>query len=228
MISQHAAEAPFPTWRLIPSRFPPIGAFDTVATASDLQAVMELEGWTNDRLMSERLARLPQSEWVFGVPNASIVMAAFLHAAPDGHRFSGPHLGAWYAAVSISTAVAEVAHHLRREMVARGRDEARRTFRCYSSRLIGKDFVDLRGQRKTWPDLYDRSTYSASQNFGEATRAAGHAGILYDSLRHRDGINVVAYRPRQIVDVTQADHYDLIVPLRGRIVVRRLNDPVMS
>jgi len=46
------APAPHPAFRLIPSRFPPIGLFDTVATAADLRPVMELEGWTNDRLVA--------------------------------------------------------------------------------------------------------------------------------------------------------------------------------
>ena len=113
------APAPRPAHRLIPSQFPPIGLFDTVATAADLPAVMELVGWTNDRLVADRIDRLPQSEWVYGVPNASIVMAAFLHVAPGGMRFNGPALGAWYAADDIRTAAAEVGHHLRRETVAR-------------------------------------------------------------------------------------------------------------
>ena len=71
---------------------------------------MELVGWTNDRLVADRIFRLPQTEWVYGVPNASIVMAAFLHVAPGGMRFNGPELGAWYAADDIRTAAAEVGH----------------------------------------------------------------------------------------------------------------------
>ena len=63
------APSPRPAHRLIPSQFPPIGLFDTVATTADLSAVMELVGWTNDRLVAERIDRLPQSEWVYGVPN---------------------------------------------------------------------------------------------------------------------------------------------------------------
>ncbi len=50
-------QAPAPAFRLIPSRFPPIGASDTVATPGDPEAAMELEGWTNDRLVAERVAR---------------------------------------------------------------------------------------------------------------------------------------------------------------------------
>ena len=140
------AAAPRPAHRLIPSQFPPIGLFDTVATTADLAAVMELVGWTNDRLVAERVHRLPQSEWVFGIPNASIVMAAFLHVAPGGMRFNGPELGAWYAADALRTAAAEVGHHLRRETVARGVATMSRTFRAYSATLLG-DYLDIRGQQ---------------------------------------------------------------------------------
>ena len=56
------APAPQPSYRLIPSRYPPVGLFDTVSTAADLEAVMELAGWTNDRLVKERVARLPPGE----------------------------------------------------------------------------------------------------------------------------------------------------------------------
>ena len=94
--------APQPSHRLIPSQYPPIGLFDTVATAADVEAVMELAGWTNDRLVPERLHRLPESEWVHGRANSSIVLAAFLHVAPGGSRFNGPDLGAWYGVMTRS------------------------------------------------------------------------------------------------------------------------------
>ncbi len=125
------APSPHPTHRLIPSRFPPIGLFDTVATAADLAPVMELAGWTNDRLVAERIARLPREEWVYGRPNASIVMAAFLHVGPAGGRFHSPDLGAWYASTVLTTATIEVAHHMRREAVARGVGNMQRQFRQY-------------------------------------------------------------------------------------------------
>ncbi|MHA6346433.1 hypothetical protein [Roseivivax sp. CAU 1761] len=47
--------APAETIRLFPSRFPPINAFEDVASAEDLEAVMELEGWTNNCLAGPRL-----------------------------------------------------------------------------------------------------------------------------------------------------------------------------
>ena len=36
--------------RLIPSRYPVVGLFDRVASPADLEALFELEGWTNDRI----------------------------------------------------------------------------------------------------------------------------------------------------------------------------------
>lgn len=211
--------APQPTFRLIPSRFPPIGLFDTVSTAADLEAVMELAGWTNDRLVKERVARLPQDEWVYGRPNASIVMAAFLHAAPGGGRFNAPDLGAWYASAAVPTAIAEVGHHLRREALARGLDGMVRTYRTYSARLDG-EFVDIRG---TAPELHAPDDYAAGQAHGERLRAEGETGLLYDSVRHRGGTNACAYRPSKVLDVVQADHFEVTVVVRERrIEARRL------
>jgi len=213
--------APQPTYRLIPSRFPPIGLFDTVAHAADLESVMELAGWTNDRLVRHRLNRLPQDEWAFGRPNASIVMAAFLHAAPGGGRFNGSDLGAWYAAASPVTAIAEVGHHLRREVLARGEERASRTFRSYSARLEG-EYQDIRGAE---PALHASDSYAAGQAFGEDLRAKGEDGVLYDSVRHRGGINACAYRPSKVLEVAQAEHFEVTVSTSDRsITATRLTE----
>lgn len=202
--------APRPAHRLVPSQFPPIGLFDTVATAADLQAVMDLEGWTNDRLVADRIRRLPQTEWVFGRPNSSIIMAAFLHVAPTGMRFNGPDLGAWYAAAELKTAAIEVAHHLRREAVALSLTRLRRKYRAYTSTLDGS-YVDIRGQQSAMPAVYDVSSYGASQAFGERLRAAGETGIIFDSLRHAGGVNAIAFWPTKILNVLQAGHYEISV-----------------
>ena len=39
--------------RLVPSRYPVVGLLDRVAPPADLDAVFELEGWTNDRISGE-------------------------------------------------------------------------------------------------------------------------------------------------------------------------------
>ncbi len=217
--------APKPSFRLIPSRFPPIGLFDTVATAADMAAAMELAGWTNDRLVAERVARLPREDWVHGRPNASIVMAAFLHVPPGGNRFNGPDLGAWYAAAAFPTAAAEVAHHLRREAVATARPMMRRQYRTYQAQLDGR-FADIRGERESRPEVYDPLSYACSQVFGEAIRAEGGGGIVWDSLRHAGGICAVSFRPRAVLDIVQTDHVEITVTARQpKVEVRRLAAP---
>lgn len=216
------AAAPHPTHRLIPSRFPSVGLFDSVTTAADLTTAMELAGWTNDRLVVERIDRLPRDEWVYGRDNSSIIMAAFLHPASSGGRFNAPELGAWYAAATLPTAAAEVAHHLRREAVARSVPTVRRQFRAYTARLVG-DYRDLRGRQAEFPAIYAPDSYAASQVFGEQIRASGGAGIIYDSLRYATGINIVAHRPRNVLGVKQADHFEIHVQaVSRRIEVRRL------
>lgn len=209
------ATAPDQTHRLIPSRFPPINTFETVTQPNDLAPVLELEGWTNDSLVASRLKRLPRSEWVYGRANASVVMAAFLHGAPQGTRFAGPELGAWYAASALMTAALEVANGIRREIALSALEQKTEDLREYTSRLHG-DFVDIRGLR---PDLHypDPATYPISQGFGRSVRTGPHSGIAYDSVRHADGVNWVAYRPSLVMDVTQASHFRLIVPLTGKV-----------
>ncbi|MGO8504267.1 RES family NAD+ phosphorylase [Rhizobium leguminosarum] len=221
-MSDRFAEAPRPSYRLIPSQFPPIGLFETVTRAADLEAVMELVGWTNDRLVADRIQRLPEDQWVYGVANASIVMAAFLHVAPGGMRFNGPDLGAWYAADDLRSAAAEVGHHLRREAVARGVAMMARTYRSYSAALTG-DYLDIRGEQTLRPDVYDGTSYAASQILGEEVRSSGGAGILYDSVRLKGGVAIVAHRPRNIQGVVQADHFEITVSATDRrIDVRKL------
>ncbi len=211
------APATQPSHRLIPSRFPPIGPFDTVATAADLEAVMDLVGWTNDRVVADRVARLPQAERVDNSPNSCIVMAAFLHVVPGGMRFNGPELGAWYAADDVRTCAAEVGHHLRREAVARGVPAMTRVFLAYASTVLG-DYLGIRGHQTARADVYDSSRYDAAQQLGEAVRASGGAGIVYSSLRRRGAANVVAHRPRNVVDVLQTDLFEITVSATARTI----------
>src|SRR5262245_13523439 len=113
--------------RLIPSRYPVVGLFDRVAAPADLDALFELEGWTNDRITAEAgvLSAMPPDEWVTGRPMASVVMASFCHPRPDGSRFSGADRGAWYAARTLETALAESIYHRTEELREVGGFETR-------------------------------------------------------------------------------------------------------
>ena len=198
------------THRLVPSRFPPIGVFDHVASPADALAAMELESLTNDRvrIAIERGAVLPEPEWVVGVPGATIVMAAFLHAAPDGGRFNAAQLGAWYAAREIQTAIRETIHHHTRRLAASDMGFTAtitmREFVC----TIDARLLDLRGLEGERAALYDPDDYTISQRFGEAARSRGEIGIVWTSVRRPAGECVVIYRPRALIPVTQGRHFE--------------------
>jgi hypothetical protein len=210
-----------PTYRLIPSRYPPLSAFESVTSADDLAAVMELEGWTNDRLVAERVARLNKAEWVFGVPNASVIMASFLHGGLTGLRFTSADLNGWYASYARRTAIAEVAHHLRREAVNMRVPSLTLHYRTYSAKLIGS-YEDIRDMVATHPELYKAADYTASQRFGETIRASGGDGVVYDSVRHVGGVNVVALRPKNVREVVMGSHYEVTAPVSGKVIARTL------
>jgi len=221
MSDYDVVSAPAGTTRLIPSRFPPIPAFDAVTAADDLAAVMGLEGWTNDRLVSPRLARLPRAEWVYGRPNASVIMAAFLHGSPGGLRFSDSSLGAWYGSTRLNTALLEVANGLRKEIALSALTGKSETYRQYISDLAG-DYVDIFGAHPDYHDPDDAS-YPVAQTFGRRVRVdSTHAGIRYESVRHPGHENWVCFRPSLVLNVTQAGHYRIEVPRSGRVVVRQL------
>lgn len=214
--------APVGTSRLIPSRFPPIPAFDAVTAADDLDAVMDLEGWTNDRLVAPRLARLPRAEWVYGRPNASVIMAAFLHGSPGGLRFSDPSLGAWYGSTHLTTALLEVANGLRKEIALSALIQKSESYRQYKANLAG-DYVDIFGAHPEYHDPDDAS-YPVAQAFGKGVHDEQKcAGIRYESVRHPGHENWVCYRPSLVLNVMQADHFRIEVPRSGRIVVRQLS-----
>jgi hypothetical protein len=98
-----------------------------------------------------------------------------------------------------------------------------RTYRAYAATVLG-DYLDIRGQQTTRADVYASDRYDASQKFGEEVRTSGGAGLLYDSLRRRTGVNVVAHRPRNITDIVQTDHFEITVLATSRTIdVRKLS-----
>jgi len=87
-------------WRLVPSIFPPVTLFESVANPDDLDVVFAIESLTNDRLRDEvgNLNLVPPNERISG-PGTSVVMAAFTHVRSDGSRFSDGSDGLAYDSV---------------------------------------------------------------------------------------------------------------------------------
>jgi hypothetical protein len=195
-----------PCHRIVASRLPTINLFERVADVADWDALYQLEAHTNPRLRQEvgELSLVPVADRVSG-PNASIVMAPFTHLSPPGTRFTNGHFGAYYAAESIDTAIAETRFHRENFLRATSQPPIELEMRCYLAD-IACELHDLRGRRKEMPDIYDPASYSASQKLGRALRDAGSNGIAFDSVRRDGGQCVAIFRPRLVQNVRQGVH----------------------
>ena len=197
------------TSRLVPSRYPSVGILDRIAAPGDLDAIIELEAWTNDRVSTELgiLHTLPREEWVVGTPMASVVMATFCHPQAGGARFSSGERGAWYAGRSIDTALRESIHHRTLELEEVGHFETRMQLRLYLADFSGM-FHDLRGLQKEFKGAYARDSYAASQRLARQLLDEGSNGIVFDSVRHEGGECIACFRPPLVRNVRVAAHYE--------------------
>lgn len=198
-----------PSWRLVSSRFPPIGLFDRVASPDDLDIVMAIEGLTNDRLREEvgELTLVPLEDRITG-PGTTPIMAAFTHLDPIGSRFTDGRYGVYYAARDIHTAVAETQFHRALFLAATREPPIEIDMRSYASD-IDTPLHDIRGQQATRRELYDPDPthYAPAQAFARTLRDEGSNGIVYSSVRHREGECIAVFRPRVMSPVVQGVHY---------------------
>ena len=196
------------THRLVPSRYPPIGILDQVTSPEDLEAIFELEAWSNDRVSQELgiLYGIPKEEWVFG-SNATVVMAAFCHPRPQGGRFNDSTRGAWYAGFQLETAQREVAFHKTKELAEVGVFETTVQFREYVARFSA-EFHDIRPANPKFGPYHRPDTYQYSQKLAATLLEHGSNGILYWCVRHPGGQCIACFRPRLVENVRQSAHFE--------------------
>jgi hypothetical protein len=196
-----------PCHRIVASRLPTIHLFERVADPADWDALYELESRTNPRIRTNlgELHLVPVADRVSGGPNASIVMAPFTHLSPPGTRFTDGHFGAYYAAESVDTAIAETRFHRENFLRATAQPAIELEMRCYLAD-VACELHDLRGRRTELADIYDPSSYAASQKLGRSLREAGSNGIAFDSVRRNGGECVAVFRPRLVQNVRQGVH----------------------
>lgn len=197
------------TVRLVPSRYPSAGILDVVASPDDLNAIIELESWTNDRISTEIgiIHRLPSEEWVIGQPMSSVVMAAFCHPRIGGGRFNGVDRGAWYAARSLRTAHAEVIYHRTQELAEVGVFDTFVQVRAYIADFHAM-FHDIRGSDFDRNPVYDLNGYGASQSFAHSLFESGSNGIVYRSVRDAGGECIVCFRPKLVHRVHEGNYFE--------------------
>ena len=195
-----------PSWRIIPSRFPPIDLFERVSDAADLDAVLALESLTNDRVRAEvgQLDLIPPEDRLAG-PGTSAIMAAFTHLNPDGSRFSDGNYGVYYAGNTLETSIAETRYHREQFMLATDQPPMELDMRVYLTDLDAH-LHDIRGLRDALPAIYAADDYSASQALGRRLRDQNSWGIAYDSVRHGGGECVGVFRPPALRNCRQERH----------------------
>ena len=192
------------THRLVASKYRDQGDSVLVGIADDdahLRDIFDLDHATNDRLLAENdlLPGIGVDELVYAVPRYRVINAAFCHAHPAGSRFNGPERGAWYASFALQTAQLEIAFH---RTVALAEIDHFHDSATYDDFLAGfhSEFHDLR-RAPQFAACLAPDSYLASQLLAAELLAGGSAGLVYPSVRHRGGTNLVCFRPALVNDV---------------------------
>jgi len=195
------------TVRLIPSRFAERedSVLSTIANDDDhLRDLFDLDNATNERLIGERggLPGIGVDELVFGVPNFRMVNAAFTYPRPEGSRFNDGERGAWYCAFERETALAEIIFHKTVEY-----QEINRFDDSVNYQELLADFSAVFHDLRHAPDFaacLDADSYLASQALAARLLEAGSLGVIYPSVRRREGSNLACFRPALVGNVRRA------------------------
>jgi len=190
-------------YRIVPSRFPPVGVFDAIADPKDLDALYQIEALTNPRLREEwgELSNVPKEHRVSG-PGSTPLMAAFTHVNPEGSRFSDGSYGVLYLAHEFDTAVEETVYHREQFLAATKEPPIDITMRCYVSGVHG-NLHDIRGG---WKAEHDPDSYAASRKLGAKLRGDDSDGIVYDSVRCKGGECAALFYPDVTSPCVQGKH----------------------
>lgn len=195
-------------FRIISSIYPPIDLFEDTSDPEDWELLATLESKSNPRIHENIgvLSLVPPERRVAG-PGASYVMAPFTHVSPNwAGRFHDGSFGAYYAADSIETALAETIHH--RSNIYRASKEEPGWFSQYRE-LIGRidhEFHDVT-THKAKTAIMHPDNYSTSQSLARDLRASGSNGVTYPSARYQTGQCVAAFWPDVIGIPVQGRHF---------------------
>lgn len=194
-----------PSYRIIPSRYPPIDLFERVAEPDDWGLLNELEGMTSPRLREQAGAihLVAEEDRRYG-PGWSPVMAAFCHFSSAGSRFSDGTFGVYYCAQDEATAIAETRYHAERFMRESSQPAMMLPQRVYLSDLEGS-LIDLRGVA-SHDALLAPHDWSAGQALGRTARDQGADGIVYPSVRQPNGECAAVLRPPVLSATKQGRH----------------------
>jgi RES domain-containing protein len=217
MIPEVAALRLTNTHRLIPTKYSERGTVFSRLSDDEtiLDALMELDGATNDRLLGEEglLPGIGVHELLYGVRYAHIVNAAFTHASPMGGRFNNSERGAWYCGTERETSIAEVAFHKLKQLEeVDWSEEEVSAFDDYLADFT-TELHDLRRSRAGYGRYLKAGPipecYLTPQQLAATLLARQSNGIIYPSVRRSEGTCVVCFRPTLVYNVRLGDRLEL-------------------
>jgi len=168
-----------PCWRIIPAARPSSKLLHRVASRADMDLVEEIESLTAPRGSAEN-THPP-------VTTANeMILHGFRQVDPNGSRFSDGSYGVFYTAKELLTAVAETRYHRDKFLRATRQPPGHISMQVLSIDLIGK-LHSLVGCRDSHPELYHPEDYGQSQLFAKRLWEQGSEGIIYHSVRRREG-----------------------------------------
>lgn len=187
-----------PSYRVVAAQYGPLEAIEVANDAQEARVALRLLATTGEqaRRAARRFDALGEADRPVG-PGAGDAIAPFLYGGES--RFATSDGGAYYAAVDVETALAEIEFHRVRELLASGARRASIELRELQSD-IDADLVDARGIGEDHPELtVDTPGGSAfTRGAADAWRAAGHEGVVYDSVRRSGGLCAALFRPARV------------------------------
>jgi hypothetical protein len=197
-------------YRLIPSQFPPIHLFEDVANTDEFEALFAVQMLTNPRIQDEigLLNLIPKEERLYAAPGCGYIMAAFTHINPDGSRFSNGDYGVYYAADSLSTAIAETIFHKERFLSYTKEPPQELDMRTLIADFSAELF-DLTSLNKKTDPVYSPADYRLSQSLGAQIKKNHDDGIVYHSIR-AEGINYALFIPNTLHKCQQGEHFSYV------------------
>lgn len=193
-------------YQLISSAYPPIDLFEDIADPADWILLGIAESTTNGRLSDTigLLDLVPEHRRVGGA-GASYVMAPFTHISPDRPgRFHDGTFGAFYAANTFETALAETIHHT---AIYCSATEEETGWIADKRELTGRINAEMLDIRVGYDTLLTTDDYVTSQGFARGAREDNANGILYPSVRNPSGLCFAAFFPDVMKRPNQARHF---------------------
>jgi len=181
-------------------------------TAEELAELAEIEAATSSRMQAQAtgISGLAANELVYDVPHAHFINASFAYAKPrEANRFNGETRGAWYAALSVETCLAEITFHMTEFLARTGVYQAVADYAEMVCSVSGA-FLDLSDAPEHPALSPDKSVgYPQGNHLALEARRAGLNGIIYPSVRHHGGTCFAILRPAAVQSVRQGDVWRL-------------------